>query len=66
MKEEAHEYMVTNEHILNGYRINYDTWKATVMSLFQMHNETINVWTHMLGFVVALIAFIMMYSSNLT
>ncbi len=59
-KEEATAYLVANEHILNGYRINYTTWKATLMSLFQMHNETINVWTHFIGFIACLIAFCIM------
>ena len=30
------------------------------MSLFQMHNETINVWTHLLGFIACLVAFCIM------
>ena len=28
------------------------------MSLFQCHNETINVWTHFVGFWIVLIYFI--------
>ena len=34
VKEEANGYMVTNQWILNGYRINYDSWKETLKSLF--------------------------------
>ena len=60
VKEEANSYMVTNRWILNGYRINYDSWKETFKSLFQVHNETINIWTHLLGFFVCLIGFIIM------
>lgn len=60
MKEEANGYMVTNKWILNGYRINYDSWLVTLKSLFQVHNETVNVWTHLLGFVVCFIAFVIM------
>ena len=60
VKEEAIAYMVTNKYILNGYRINYDTWGATLCSLFQLHNETINVWTHFIGFLVCTAFFIVM------
>ena len=57
-KEEACEHDVSNRHILTGYRINYNTWSATLNSLFQCHNESVNIWTHFIGFLVALVAFI--------
>ena len=60
VKEEANGYMVTNQWILNGYRINYDSWKETLKSLFQVHNETINIWTHLLGFFACLFGFLIM------
>ena len=60
VKEEATSYMVTNRWILNGYRVNYDSWKETLKSLFQVHNETVNVWTHLVGFLVCLVAFLIM------
>jgi adiponectin receptor len=34
--------------IINHYRVNY-TWKTCLKSMFQLHNETLNVWTHLLG-----------------
>ena len=64
VKEEAHDFLVSNDFILNGYRINYSTWSATLCSLFQLHNETINVWTHFLGFIVCLVAFLIMTYGN--
>ena len=39
---------VKNDHIVGGYRYNMSYWQAS-KSLFQLHNETINVWTHLLG-----------------
>ncbi len=36
-----------------GYRAKF-TLKLTLLSLFKMHNETINVWTHLIGFLVML------------
>ena len=50
-KEQAPEYMVYNPYILTGYRINYNTVKLTIKSIFQLHNETMNIWTHGLGFI---------------
>lgn len=34
VKEEANPYLVANRYILNGYRINYTTWRMTLWSLF--------------------------------
>ena len=46
---------VWNKYIVTGYRINYLSWRPILGSLFQWHNETINIWTHMIGFVAFLI-----------
>ena len=60
VKEEANPFLVANKHILSGYRINYNTWGATVCSLFEMHNETVNVWTHFIGFLACFYSFLVM------
>lgn len=39
-----------NRYILTGYRINYTSWPLIIKSLFEWHNETMNIWTHLLGF----------------
>ena len=53
--EDAPEYHQTyNPHLKSGYRINYSTWSSLFKSLFQCHNETINVWTHFIGFWVVI------------
>ena len=49
-REEAPGYHLYNPFIHKGYRINYRSWSWTLWSLFQFHNETINVWTHFIGF----------------
>lgn len=36
--------------ITRGYRIPNGTWWKTAMTIFHIHNETINIWTHFLGF----------------
>ena len=54
---DAPEFVKDNEYILNGYRINCDSVSKVTNSLFYLHNETVNVWSHILGmlFVIVLI-----------
>ena len=55
---EAPVFILDNEYITTGYRIDHHTcWRAS-KSLFTCHNETVNVWTHFLGSLVFLICFI--------
>ena len=61
MMEEAPEYHRYNQFIKGGYRINYFTWRSTLWSLFQCHNETVNVWTHFIGFWMALVGLIFLF-----
>jgi adiponectin receptor len=42
----APSYMKDNEHITHGYRINFDNPKKIVKSLFMVHNESVNIWSH--------------------
>lgn len=36
-------------YILSGYRPPLQDWRCYLLSLFQRHNESINVWTHLLA-----------------
>ena len=42
------ESLRDNEYITRYYRVNY-SGKQTIRSLFGLHNETGNIWTHFLG-----------------
>lgn len=42
-------------YICTGYRPLNHSWRYYFLSLFQRHNETINVWTHLLAFLVFLV-----------
>lgn len=46
---EADDYIKDNEYIETGYRINYTTVWRTIKSLFVAHNETVNIWSHLIG-----------------
>ena len=46
---EAHHYILDNEFILKGYRINFHSCPKISKSLCMCHNETINIWTHFMG-----------------
>jgi adiponectin receptor len=41
--------MQDNPFIHRGYRVDI-TWRQAFGSMFRLHNETFNVWTHALGF----------------
>lgn len=43
------DYLKDNEYILSYYRADLSFVQA-LSSLFKMHNETLNIWTHLLGF----------------
>ena len=42
------DFLRDNEYIRTGYRANWSV-KEAFLSLFQLHNETLNIWTHLFG-----------------
>lgn len=38
------------DFVFTGYRYHYSTWEG-LTGLFQLHYETVNIWTHLLGLV---------------
>lgn len=49
--------------ILSGYRVHELTFKQSCRSLLMWHNETLNVWTHLVGFL--LFAGLLLYTAKL-
>ncbi len=44
-----HSFLAHNPFIFSGYRIHHASWTECFVSLFELHNETWNVWTHLVG-----------------
>lgn len=55
---EAPDWHVNSHHIVHGYRVNHETNRALIKSVFQVHNETTNIWTHLAGSIVFLCLFV--------
>eukprot|EP01102_Stenamoeba_stenopodia_P015677 TRINITY_DN536_c0_g1_i1.p1 TRINITY_DN536_c0_g1~~TRINITY_DN536_c0_g1_i1.p1 ORF type:complete len:512 (-),score=100.12 TRINITY_DN536_c0_g1_i1:310-1845(-) len=47
-------------HVWSGYRRPGQSWKDCLRSIFSLHNETLNAWTHLIGF--ALFVFLVIYT----
>jgi hypothetical protein len=50
--KEIPEHRYDNEYIMHGYRINFNMVGRILRSLFMIHNETVNVWSDLIGVLV--------------
>ncbi|KAJ8290164.1 hypothetical protein GJAV_G00009490 [Gymnothorax javanicus] len=57
LKAEDVPWVFREPHILTGYRPPDQSWRYYALTLFQRHNEAVNVWTHLLGALVILVKF---------
>ncbi|ETV78429.1 hypothetical protein H257_07972 [Aphanomyces astaci] len=60
LNDEGFGYLGDNTYIHHGYRLHY-TMKECVVSLFEVHNETLNVWTHMVGSLIFMSLLVLLY-----
>lgn len=44
------DHLKDNEFVLTGWRQESNVWHA-LKSMFEWHNETLNIWTHFIGFI---------------
>ena len=65
----APEYMKDNLYITHGYRINFHGYRKIVRSMFMIHNESVNIWSHCIPaffiIVTVLLAYSIVNTSNL-
>ncbi|XP_020243814.1 heptahelical transmembrane protein 4-like [Asparagus officinalis] len=47
------DFLKHNEFVVNYYRSEWPL-KQTILSIFSIHNETLNIWTHLIGFLIFL------------
>ena len=52
---EAPRYLHENVDIQRGYRINFKSYALAYKSLFILHNESVNVWSHLCGSIAFII-----------
>ncbi|CAN8102950.1 unnamed protein product [Discula destructiva] len=49
---EIDEWRRDNAFIISGYRPTSNSYRGSFSSLFYLHNESVNIWTHLLGSVL--------------
>ncbi|DBA00308.1 TPA: hypothetical protein N0F65_001503 [Lagenidium giganteum] len=66
LHREGFACLADNSYIRSGYRLNY-SFRDCFFSLFELHNETLNVWTHMVGSFIflTLMAYLMLSNTAL-
>jgi hypothetical protein len=60
--KEAHQFTLDNEFIVHGYRINFHSCNKILNSLCMCHNETVNVWTHLVGALFTFLLIVVTFS----
>ena len=56
---DAPDYLKDNEYIKDGYLINCHSFKLVFRSLFVCSNETINIWSHLIGYILSILLIIL-------
>ncbi|KAK6151552.1 hypothetical protein DH2020_014187 [Rehmannia glutinosa] len=63
--DELPEYLKDNEFITDYYRCEWPL-KDVILSVFSLHNETLNIWTHLVGFMIFLGLTVMSLTEKMT
>ena len=58
-------FIAVHPFIMNGYRIHHNI-KDCLISIFKIHNETFNIWSHLISFIIFLVLSISIFSNNKT
>jgi adiponectin receptor len=55
------EWQRDNHYILSGYRPGSNSYQKSFKSLGYLHNESVNIYTHLIGAILALVGSIVLY-----
>lgn len=61
---ELPKWLQDNEHLVLGHRLPLNSFAACFKSIFQIHTETGNIWTHIVGMVAFIIIAVYTLSSR--
>jgi adiponectin receptor len=50
-----------NAYILSGYRADRNSYASSAKSVFRIHNETVNIWSHLLGALISIAGAVYLY-----
>lgn len=56
-------WLQDNQHIHSGYRPASNSYRKSLTSLTHLHNESVNIYTHLVGAVLALLAAVYAYAA---
>ena len=56
-------WLQDNHYIHSGYRHPSNSYRKSAASLGYLHNETVNIWTHLIGACLAAIAGLSLYAT---
>ena len=58
---DANSYIKDSPYIRRGYLLNCNTIPKVLKSLFMIHNETVNIWSHLIASIIVI--FLIIYTS---
>lgn len=61
--KEIPEWMRDNHYILSGYRAQSNSYRKSLASLAYLHNESANIYTHLIGALLALTTAVTLYKA---
>jgi adiponectin receptor len=59
--EEIEAWQQDNHYIISGYRSASNSYLKSFQSLFYLHNESVNIYTHLIGAITAFISSLVLY-----
>lgn len=54
-------WLQDNHYIISGYRTPSNSYKKSAASIGHLHNESVNIWTHLIGAIMAAVAAVVTY-----